>query len=353
MRARSLILLLLAGGGLAALLRRPPSSFSAPRELSVSRPDVRPVQTVQPVEQTEPVEQVERPTHAGAEPEPRGLRATAIRVGRNVLGHDVPMLAGALAYAGFFAIPSLLLLATGIFAVAADESVILDTTRALEDVIPPDAAELLAGSLTQLSSNPSSGVLLTIVGFLLALWSSVGAATAYLTAARRAYGVATGPGFLRQRLVALGVIGCIGAAAIMIATLLILGPPLQAAIGDAVGQPGAVAWLWWAGQWPVLIVVLTAAFVSVLSLGPSRPGRRYASHLPAALVVTFGWLAVSAAFAAYTAGFGSYNKTWGVLSAAVVTLTWLWLSSIALLVGAEVDAELERRADVRDDAVTK
>ncbi|MGI8973478.1 MAG: hypothetical protein ACR2HI_04800, partial [Gaiella sp.] len=133
MRGRSLILLLLAGGGLAALLRRPPSSVPAPRELSVSRPDIRPVTlSVQTVAQTEPVEQVERATPTGAEPEPHGLRATAIRVGRNVLGHDVLMLAGALAYAGFFAIPSLLLLATGIFAVAADESLILDTTRALE-----------------------------------------------------------------------------------------------------------------------------------------------------------------------------------------------------------------------------
>ena len=289
---------------------------------------------------------MERAEPAEVATEPRGVRAVSIRVVRNVLAHDVPMLAGALAYAGFFAIPSLLLLATGIFALTADESLILDTTRALEDVIPAEAADLLTGSLTQLSSAPRSGVLLTIVGFLLAVWSSVGAATTYLTAARRAYGVQRGSGFLRQRLLALGVIGCIGAAAITIATLLVLGPPLQSAIGDTVGQPGLVAWLWWAGQLPVLIVVLTGVFAAVLALGPSRSHRSYASHLPGALTVTVGWLLVSAAFAAYTAGFGSYNKTWGVLSAAVVTLTWLWLSSIALLVGTEVDATLERRNEL-------
>src|SRR5207248_150996 len=104
--------------------------------------------------------------------------------------------------------------------------------------------------------------------------------------------------------------------------------------------------------WPILIAGLLAAFATILYLGLNLAdeGRRWKFITPGAVVAAVIWLAVSGLFAVYTAKFGSYNKAWGSLSAVIVMLTWLWLSSLALLVGAELNAEIEARHQRRRGA---
>jgi membrane protein len=108
-----------------------------------------------------------------------------------------------------------------------------------------------------------------------------------------------------------------------------------------------VTWAWWIAEWPVLLVALLAAFAGVLYLGPNvdHPRWRFLSFGSAFAVIV--WLAASGAFAFYASRFASYNKTWGSLAAVIVMLTWLWLSSVALLVGAEINAEAERSRELR------
>jgi membrane protein len=129
--------------------------------------------------------------------------------------------------------------------------------------------------------------------------------------------------------------------------LLVLGPQLSGWIGDAVGLEALVVWLWWTAQWPVLILGLLIAFATILYLGPNvdHPRWQFLTFGTALAVVV--WLLGSGAFAVFVSQFGSYNKAWGSLAAVIVMLTWLWLSALALLFGAELNAEAERSRELR------
>ena len=129
-----------------------------------------------------------------------------------------------------------------------------------------------------------------------------------------------------------------------------LGPHLERWIGDAADLPTLTAWLWWGLQWPILIGGLLVAFGVVLYLGPDVDQPEWKWITPGAATALVIWLIASVGLAFYSAHFGSYEKTWGTLSAVVVTLLWLWLTSAALLFGAEINAETRRLAAAESGA---
>jgi membrane protein len=129
--------------------------------------------------------------------------------------------------------------------------------------------------------------------------------------------------------------------------LLVLGPHLSRWVGDAVGNKTATEIVWWAAQWPILIGGLLLAFGVIYYLGPNVKHENWHFISFGAVFAVVVWLIASGAFAFYASRFGSYNKAWGSLSAVVVMLTWLWISSVALLLGAEINAEAERSRELR------
>jgi membrane protein len=282
----------------------------------------------------------------------RDWRAIFARALKDFLDHNGTMLASALAYSTFFAIPSVLLVVVGAFTLLAGPGTISALMAHFSQVMPGQAASLLGGSLHRLDQHPSTGVAMTIVGFVLALWSTTGAMTSYMTAVNLASERRDRRAFVRKRLVALELVAVIGLAFVLVSVLLIFGPPLERlAESHAGGASGAIGWIWWIAEWPILVAGLLAAFSMLLHLGPdvAHPRRRLLT--PGSLFATAVWLAASGGFAVYTSSFGSYNKTWGSLAAVIVTLTWLWLAAIALLLGAELNAEAERsrRLPARSD----
>ncbi len=138
------------------------------------------------------------------------------------------------------------------------------------------------------------------------------------------------------------IVVCLTAAAMLVSALLVLGPYLQRWLGDAAGHPTFTAWAWWTLQWPILVIGLLFAFAVLLYVGPDVEQRSWKLITPGAIAALIGWLTASAGFAIYAAHFGSYNKAWGTLSAVVVMLIWLWLTSAALLFGAEVNVQTRR-----------
>jgi membrane protein len=191
---------------------------------------------------------------------------------------------------------------------------------------------------------------MTIVGFVLAVWSTTGAMTAYMTAVNLAYDRKDRRSFVRKRLVAGGMVAVIGIAFLLVATLLIVGPSVEHLVASHAGAAsGAIGWAWWIAEWPILLVGLLAAFSTLLYLGPDVEHRRWHFVTPGSVFATAVWLAASGGFAVYTSMFGSYNKTWGSLAAVIIMLTWLWLAAIALLLGAELNAEAERSRELRAD----
>jgi membrane protein len=276
----------------------------------------------------------------------RDWRAILVRSFKGFVNDNGMMLAQALAYSTFFAIPSVLLVAVGVFTLVAGPGTISTLMAHFQHVMPAQATSLLGSSLQRLNRNQSASIVMTAVGGVLAVWSTTGAMTSYMTALNLAYERKDKRSFVRKRLVAVEMVAAIGVAFLLVAALLILGPTLERVVAAHAGPvSGAVAWVWWIAEWPILLVGLLAAFSTLLHLGPDVVHRRWHFVTPGAVLATVIWLAVSGAFAFYTSSFGSYNKTWGTLAAVIVMLTWLWLAAMALLLGAELNAETERRAD--------
>src|SRR4051812_19889863 len=196
------------------------------------------------------------------------------RAVKKTIADNMPMIAQALAYSTFMAIPAVLLVALGVFTLFAGPQTIASLMRHFGSVMPQQATQLLGKSLTRLSSHHSAGLTLTIIGFLLALWSTTGAMTSYMTGLNMAYEREETRGFLRKRLLALAMVACIGAAFLLVAVLLIFGPPIEHSLGGALGIGGVLRYVWWAAQWPTLLVGLLAAFATLFSLGPNVEYRR-------------------------------------------------------------------------------
>ena len=274
----------------------------------------------------------------------KDVRLIARRVISAARADHVTTTAQALAYSVFLAIPAVLLVVLGVFSLVATPDDVHALIDQMRGVIPPEAASLLSDSLSRSANSPGSGVLMTLAGLVLAIWTTSSAATTLMQGITTAFDREDERGFLRKRVLSLVIVLCLVAAAALIGCFLIFGPYIETWIGDASAQPGLVSWLWWTAQWPVLILALLAAFAVLLYLGPDveQPSWKWAT--PGAVVALVIWIGASAAFSFYASQFGSYQKTWGTLSAVVVMLIWLWLTNAALLVGAEVNAEIERLA---------
>ena len=273
----------------------------------------------------------------------RALLEDVKHAGKKLLADNMTMFASALAYSTFFAIPSIGLVAVGLFTLVAGPQTIDSLISSFGHVMPRQATDLIGQSLHRLDHRPGTTITLTVVGLVLAVWSVSGAMTSFMTAVNVAYGRKDSRSFVRKRAVALVMAACIGVAFLLLAGLLILGPQIEKRVGSAVGAPTLVAYLWWALQWPILVAGLLAAFGAVLYLAPDLDDRELRFVTPGTVAAAIVWLAASGVFAVYTAKFGSYDKTWGSLSAVIVMLTWLWLSSLALLFGAELDATIEAK----------
>ncbi len=260
---------------------------------------------------------------------------------------NVTNLAQAVAYCAFLAIPSAMLVGLGLFSLLAGPSTVNSLLDRLSTVLPSSVITLLDQSLTRTTQANSGGVVMIIVGVLFALWSLSGAMQTVMWAMNMAYEREETRGFVKKRLIALGMILCCLVAFGLVFVALILGPFMTDWIGRAVGNTTVVSWVWWTAQWPILIIALMAMFAAVLWLAPNVSPPKWSFISPGAVFAVVVWLVASALFAFYASGFASYNKTWGSLSAVIVMLTWLWLSALALLMGGEINAEAERSRELR------
>jgi membrane protein len=281
-------------------------------------------------------------------PQPeRRLRArdtggVLLRAGRRARDDHATNLAQAVAFNLFLSIPAAALVAVGVFASVATENTAGRLLKHLDTILPASVITLLNHSLTQVSQHRTGGTAMIVVGAVVAVWSLTGAMKTLMWALNIAFDRTERRGFVRSRLAATAMLVCVLVAFLLAFGLLVLGPQASGWVGSALNQRTIVSWVWWVAEWPVLVAALLIAFAGIYRFGPDLDRPRWRMVTPGAVTALVVWLAASGGFAWYVSNFGSYNKTWGSLATVIVMLTWLWLSSLALLVGAAIDAELIR-----------
>ena len=213
--------------------------------------------------------------------------------------------------------------------------------EAAGDVVPASALDMLRQPIEQVVESPSAGVTL-LVGVLGALWSASGYVGAFGRAMNRIYEVGEGrPAWkLRPQQLLLTLVALILAAAV--AFMLAVSGPVAETLGNIIGLGSAAQTAWAIAKWPVILVFVMLAVAILYYATPNvqQPKFRWLSIGSAVAIVV--WVIASVGFGFYVSNFGSYNKTYGALAGVIVFLLWLWLTNLALLFGAELDAELER-----------
>lgn len=271
------------------------------------------------------------------------LRTAAVRA----WNRGAPDAAATLAYYTFLAIPATLLVALGVFGLIADEGTIRGIIDRLDGVVPAEAIELIDRTLVRVTDQSGARTGLALVGLVLALWTTSGAMGALTRALNRVHEIEDDRNIARKRGAGVALFFWVIVAMTLSFTLLVMGPALSDWLGDAIDNPTLATSLWWSAQWPILIGGLFLAMLGILRGGPARSSRGGTPTMAGALVAIALWMAASGLFALYTANFSNYGAAWGSLSVVIVMLTWLWLSALALLLGAHVEHEMERRADAR------
>ncbi len=216
----------------------------------------------------------------------------------------------------------------------------------LRDVGASSAADTLEATLTQLSQSQGAGVGL-IVGLAAALWSASGYVGAFGRGMNRIYEIDEGRPIWKLRPAMLLVTLVTVVLTAIVALGLVLTGPAAEAVGNALGLGSTVVTVWNIAKWPVLlaVVVLIVALLYYATPNVKQPKFRWISI--GAIVAILTWIVASAAFGFYVANFASYNKTYGSLAGVIVFLLWLWITNLALLFGAELDAELERGRELQ------
>lgn len=214
------------------------------------------------------------------------------------------------------------------------------------DVVPASALDTLRPTVEQLVDSPTAGLAL-VTGIVGALWSASGYVGAFGRAMNRIYEIDEGRPVwkLRPIQLLLTLAGLVIAAAVVL--MLAVSGPVARSIGDAIGLGDAAATIWSIAKWPVILlfVVLAVAILYYVTPNVEQPRFRWISGGAALAIVV--WIVASVLFGVYVANFGSYNRTYGALAGAIVFLLWLWITNLALLLGAEVDAELERSRELQ------
>lgn len=266
---------------------------------------------------------------------------------REFLRDQCPDLAGGLTYFGVLAVlPALIALIStlGVFGQrSASVATILDVARR---VVPAASLGLIRPVLDRLTQN-SGATLGLVLGVGAGLWFVANYVGAFGRAMNRIYGISEGRPIWKLQPLMLLVTVLLGLLCFFAVLLLVISGPLAVAVGNVFGLGSTVVLIWNICKWPLLagIVLVVVALLYHLTPNVRQPRFRWLS--PGALLAVVTWFCGSALFGLYVANFSSYDAVYGSLAGVIVFLVWLWVSNAALLIGAELDAEIERARELQ------
>ena len=257
-------------------------------------------------------------------------------------------LAAGLTYYGVLALFPALIALVSIVGLFGDPS---STTRTLTDIVsdlgPETAADTFNGPIENLTADREAAGALFVVGLLGALYSASGYVGAFMRASNRIYGVQEGRPFWKLRPLQIAVTLVMVLLVALVVVALVLSGPVAEAVGKALGLTSTAVTIYGLAKWPVLaaVVLTTLAFLYYVSPNVRLPAFRWIT--PGSMVAVALWILASIGFAFYLSNFGSYDKTYGTLGGVVTFLVWVWITNIAVLLGVELNAELERAREIQ------
>jgi membrane protein len=265
------------------------------------------------------------------------LRSVYTKIGK----HRVIALAAGVTFYSILAIFPAIAALVGIYGLFADPTTISTHLDNLAGLLPGGAVDVIKDQLTRIASHGKSTLGLTfLVGLGVSLWTANAGLKALFDALNLVHEAEEKRGFVKLNIVSLaftilGIIFAIVALAVVIAIPVIL---------NAAGLGGSTELIVKIGRWPILFLAVALVLALVYRYGPCRPNPRWRWITWGSALASLAWIVLSAVFSWYAANFGSYNATYGSLGAIMGFMVWLWLSTIVVLLGAELDAEMEHRA---------
>jgi membrane protein len=255
--------------------------------------------------------------------------------------------AAALTYYGLLSLFPALIALVSIVGLVGDPAT---TTKTITEMVtklgPSSAADTFAGPIKSITSNRGTAGVLFIVGLATALWSASGYVGAFMRASNSIYEIEEGRPFYKLRPLQILVTLILELMLAIVVVALIVSGPLATAIGEAIGLGDTALTVFNIVKWPVLLVIVSLMLAILYYAAPNAklPGFKWIS--PGSVLAVVIWILASAAFAFYVANFGSYDKTYGTLGGVVTFLVWMWITNLAVLFGAELNAELERSREL-------
>jgi membrane protein len=226
------------------------------------------------------------------------------------------------------------------------------TTKSLTEIIteigPESAAETFKGPIESVTQHRTTAGFTFVLGVVLALWSASGYTGAFMRASNVIYETREGRPFWKLRPLQILVTLAMIALLTLLAVSLVLTGPIVSAVAKPLGIGSTAVDIWDVAKWPVLALVFLLVLSILYYASPNAKLRGFRWVTPGSLVAIVVWIVASALFGIYVAHFGSYDKTYGTLGGLIALLIWLWISNLAILFGLQLNAELERSAELEE-----
>ena len=216
----------------------------------------------------------------------------------------------------------------------------------LQTLAPGPANQILTDAITNITETQSSAGFALILGLLGALWSSSGYVGAFGRASNAIYEVEEGRPFWKLRPLQIVITVVMITLLALCAVAVVITGPVAEEVGGLVGAGDAAVTAWDIAKWPVIALVVITLFAILYWASPNVRQPAFKWITPGGVLAVVLWVLASAAFAFFVANFGSYNATYGSIASVIVFLVWLWITNLAILFGAELNAELERSREI-------
>ncbi|HEY5814830.1 MAG TPA: YihY/virulence factor BrkB family protein [Solirubrobacterales bacterium] len=226
------------------------------------------------------------------------------------------------------------------------------TTESLTEIVaslgPDSAVETFSGPIESVASSRGTAGFAFVFGLAAALWSASGYVGAFIRASNVIYETEEGRPFWKLRPLQLAVTVLLIVAMALLAVALVLTGPVVDAVAGPVGIGDTAVAIWNVAKWPAMAAVFLAMIALLYYASPNARLRGFKWVTPGSVVAIVVWALASAAFAFYVANFGSYDKTYGTLAGLVALMVWLWIGNLAILFGHQLNAEIERGAEIEE-----